>query len=211
VRSAIPTLFAARLARKEVKAVLTGEGADELFAGYTYHHGYVDHPRALADELTRTLGTMHNINLQRVDRVTMAESLEARTPFLDRDLIAFAQSIPATLKLRRTDAGDAESTGATTEKWILRKACSDLLPHALVWRKKAQFDEGSGTVDALGAALQKMTGATSALDRQSEAALYESILRKQFKNADRILDNAGRWVAGRVTAAGSDELVQRAV
>ena len=94
VRSAIPTLFAARLARREVKAVLTGEGADELFAGYAYHRDYVDRPRALADELTRSLGTMHNINLQRVDRVTMSESLEARTPFLDRELIDFAQSIP---------------------------------------------------------------------------------------------------------------------
>ena len=103
VRSAVPTHFAAKLAAQHVKAVLTGEGADELFAGYTYHHAYVDHPRALADELTRSLGTMHNINLQRVDRVTMAESLEARTPFLDRDLIAFSQSIPATLKMRRAE------------------------------------------------------------------------------------------------------------
>jgi asparagine synthase (glutamine-hydrolysing) len=38
VRSAVPTHFAAKLARQHVKAVLTGEGADELFAGYTYHH-----------------------------------------------------------------------------------------------------------------------------------------------------------------------------
>ena len=30
----------------------------------------MDDPRALADELTRSLGTMHNINLQRVDRET---------------------------------------------------------------------------------------------------------------------------------------------
>lgn len=72
---------------------------------------------------------MHDINLQRVDRVTMAESLEARTPFLDRELIDFAQSIPATMKLRRTAPGIVESTGTTTENWILRK--------------KAQFDEGS--------------------------------------------------------------------
>lgn len=137
VRSAVPTLFAARLARQHVKAVLTGEGADELFAGYAYHAAYVDSPRELAEELTRSLGTMHNINLQRVDRITMAEGLEARTPFLDRDLIDFAQSIPATLKLRRTDPDAPDSTGPVTEKWILRKACEDLLPADLVWRKKA--------------------------------------------------------------------------
>lgn len=198
VRSAVPTLFAARLARAQLKAVLTGEGADELFAGYTYHHGYVDDPRALADELTRSLGTMHNINLQRVDRVTMSESLEARTPFLDRDLIDFAQSIPADLKMRRTDPTAPDATGPTTEKWILRKACEDLLPPDLVWRKKAQFDEGSGMVAALEDALAGLIAGP--VTRQSEGALYERILRAAFADPDRILDAAGTWEAGRVAA-----------
>lgn len=198
VRSALPTLFAARLARENVKAVLTGEGADELFAGYAYHHTYVDDPRALADEITRSLGAMHNINLQRVDRITMSESLEARTPFLDRDLIDFAQSIPATLKLRRTDPDAVESTGCTTEKWILRKACSDLLPPDLVWRKKAQFDEGSGTVDALQPALGMVLGTDEPVDRAAEAALYERILRERYADPERILDNAGTWTEARV-------------
>lgn len=200
VRSAIPTLFASRLARRQVKAVLTGEGADELFAGYTYQHAYVDDPRALADELTRSLGTMHNINLQRVDRISMAESLEARTPFLDRDLIDFAQTIPAALKLRRTDPDVTESTGLTTEKWFLRKACEDLLPDSLVWRKKAQFDEGSGTVAALQQALQTLTGETGEIGREQEGALYEKILRERFIDSDLILKNAGRWAANRVAA-----------
>jgi len=199
VRSAIPTHFAAKLARRQVKAVLTGEGADELFAGYTYHHGYVDDPRALADELTRSLGTMHNINLQRVDRVTMAESLEARTPFLDRDLIDFAQSVPASLKLCRTDPDAAEATGPTTEKWILRKACADLLPHDLVWRKKAQFDEGSGTVDALQEALRMIAGTTGPVGRDVEGAVYERFLRQAYREPDMVLDNAGTWEADRVT------------
>ena len=152
MRSALPTHFATTLARRHVKAVLTGEGADELFAGYAYHHAYAGRPRALADEITRSLGTMHNINLQRVDRITMAQGLEARTPFLDRELIAFAQSIPATLKIK------AGPGGATIEKWILRKACEDLLPPELIWRKKAQFDEGSGTVAALDEALGLASG-----------------------------------------------------
>ncbi|MDF0603178.1 asparagine synthase (glutamine-hydrolyzing) [Psychromarinibacter sp. C21-152] len=198
VRSAVPTLFAARLAREAVKAVLTGEGADELFAGYTYHHAYVDEPRALADELTRSLGTMHNINLQRVDRITMAESLEGRTPFLDRELIDFAQAVPAELKLCRTDPEAVESTGETTEKWILRKACADLLPAELVWRKKAQFDEGSGTVDALQAALRQMLGVDRPVSREEEGALYERILRARFVDADRVLANAATWTEARV-------------
>lgn len=205
VRSAIPTHFAARLARRHVKAVLTGEGADELFAGYAYHRTYVDTPRQLADELTRSLGTMHNINLQRVDRITMAEGLEARTPFLDRELIDFAQSIPATLKLRRTNPNSPDSTGDITEKWILRKACEDLLPADLVWRKKAQFDEGSGMVGVLAEALRKLAGEDSVLDSEAEAALYERLLREQYVDADLILKSAGTWVAGRIDVAKSSQ------
>lgn len=194
VRSAIPTHFATTLARRHVKAVLTGEGADELFAGYAYHHDYAHSPRELADELTRSLSCMHNINLQRVDRITMAQGLEARTPFLDRDLIDFAQSIPASLKMHATQ----DSTGTTIEKWILRKACQDLLPHDLIWRKKAQFDEGTGTVDTLSQALAIVTGAPSPVDRKAESQAYEEILRQQFDDPDMILENAGAWAEDRV-------------
>jgi asparagine synthase (glutamine-hydrolysing) len=192
VRSALPTHFATTLARRHVKAVLTGEGADELFAGYTYHHAYAGKARALADELTRALGTMHNINLQRVDRITMAQGLEARTPFLDRDLVAFAQSIPASLKMKVTDP----SAGATTEKWVLRKACEDLLPAEVIWRRKAQFDEGSGTVAALDQALSALLGGP--IDREREAALYKRLLRAQYQSPDLVLANAGTWIANRV-------------
>ena len=194
VRSAIPTHFATALARQHVKAVLTGEGADELFAGYSYHHDYAQSPRQLADELTRSLTNMHNINLQRVDRITMAQGLEARTPFLDRDLIDFAQSIPASLKMRIND----ERTGETTEKWILREACKDLLPHSLVWRAKAQFDEGTGTVDALDEALSIATGTPSPVDRKIEARHYRDILCEQFENPEMILQHAGTWAEDRV-------------
>ncbi len=194
VRSAMPTHFATTLARQHVKATLTGEGADELFAGYAYHHDYATAPRELAEELTRSLQSMHNINLQRVDRITMAQGLEARTPFLDRDLIDFAQSIPASLKMRVTD----EATGKTVEKWILRKACEDLLPHDLVWREKAQFDEGTGTVGVLDEALGLIADSAPPISRETEAEIYLQILREQFQEPDFILENAGTWTDNRV-------------
>ncbi|GAF89372.1 unnamed protein product, partial [marine sediment metagenome] len=167
---------------------------DELFAGYAYHHAYARKPRALADEITRSLGAMHNINLQRVDRITMAQGLEARTPFLDRDLIDFAQSIPASLKMKIVD----KATHETTEKWILRKACEDLLPTDLVWRKKAQFDEGTGTVGALDQAISRLLGVKPPVDREREGKLYERLLREQYKDPDLILENAGMWSAKRI-------------
>ena len=196
VRSALPTHFATTLARRHVKAILTGEGADELFAGYRYHHAYARSPRALADEITRSLCSMYNINLQRVDRITMAQGLEARTPFLDCDLIEFAQSIPASLKMKVVE----ERTRETTEKWVLRKACEGLLPAEVIWRKKAQFDEGSGTVQALDQVLSEKIGSPGPVTRQQEARLYEDLLRERYTTPGFIFDNAGNWTSRRVAA-----------
>ena len=102
-------------------------------------------------------------------------------------MIDFAQSIPASVKMRITD----EQSSQTTEKWILREACKDLLPHDLVWREKAQFDEGTGTVSTLDEALAIATGAQSPVDRQTEAQLYHKILLDQFDDPQMILQNAG--------------------
>ena len=76
-----------------MKVVLTGEGADELFAGYEYLREFTD-PDDLHAELVRTVESLHNLNLQRCDRVTMAHGLEARVPFLDREVIEWALRLP---------------------------------------------------------------------------------------------------------------------
>ena len=201
VRSAIPTFFCARLAAQHVKVILTGEGADELFAGYTYHKEFTN-PASLHAELRRSLTALHHMNLQRVDRLTMAHGLEGRVPFLDTSMVALAQTIPPALKLRR-DLGDAP-----VEKWILRKACEDLLPKQIVWRNKEQFDEGSGTVDALE---QVITRATAGLDvaayraqhpsdrlKSAEECFYHKLLVEQLARPQPVLDNVARWTFDRV-------------
>ena len=93
VRSAVPNYLLAEMTAEHVKVVLTGEGADELFAGYEYLRG-LDDAVELHDEIVRTVESLHNLNLQRCDRVTMAHGLEARVPFLDREVIAFALRVP---------------------------------------------------------------------------------------------------------------------
>jgi asparagine synthase (glutamine-hydrolysing) len=187
VRSAIPTHIVSRVAREHVKTVLTGEGADELFAGYRWHKT-LESPAALADALDGELRGMHGVQLQRVDRMSMSVGLEARTPFLDRDLIAFAQSIPAEYKLWRGAGG----RDAPIEKWILRKACADLLPEDLLWRTKSQFDEGSGVVSSVEEALSRLAGGAR-LDRDGEQALYERIFDAQFEEPERVRAIAGSW------------------
>jgi asparagine synthase (glutamine-hydrolysing) len=145
VRSAVPNWFLARETAKHVKVVLTGEGADELFAGYDYLREFTD-PRALHDELVRTVRSLHNLNLQRCDRVTMAHSLEARVPFLDDEVIAWSLSLPPEAKV----AGPG-----VPEKKLLREAFSGWLPEDLLWRDKAEFGDGSGARDVLSAVTEE--------------------------------------------------------
>ena len=66
------------------------------------------------------------------------------------------------------------------------------------WREKAQFDEGTGTVDKLDEALSIATGTTSPVDRETEARLYRDILAERFENPEMILQHAGAWAKDRV-------------
>jgi asparagine synthase (glutamine-hydrolysing) len=139
VRSAVPNHMLARFTAQHVKVVLTGEGADELFAGYEYLSDF-DDEESLQAELVRSVEGLHNLNLQRCDRVTMAFGLEARVPFLDREVIAHALRLPPASKL---------ASNGRPEKWMLREAFEGWLPHEFLWRGKAQFGDGSGAAGVL--------------------------------------------------------------
>jgi asparagine synthase (glutamine-hydrolysing) len=67
--------------------------------------------------------------LVKVDRMSMAHSLEARVPFLDRGMMEFARKIPPRLRLR----------GLTT-KYLLKRAMADRLPAAVTGGKKRGFN-----------------------------------------------------------------------
>jgi asparagine synthase (glutamine-hydrolysing) len=63
--------------------------------------------------------------LVKVDRATMLSSVEARAPFLDRDVTRFALSLPPDLRLRRLET-----------KWVLKKAAERWLPKDVIYRRK---------------------------------------------------------------------------
>lgn len=188
VRSAVPCWFVSRFAAEQVKVVLTGEGADELFAGYTYYRDIAD-PDALAEELRRSIARMHNINLQRVDRMSMAHGLEARVPFLDREMIALGMSLPVAWKLTEAD-------GRRVEKWLLRKAFEDLLPTQIVWRGKLQFDQGSGVADYVIREVDRLAreaGVPQGGARSAEEAYYRTLLAEAYETPQPILDLVDHW------------------
>ena len=138
VRSAVPNFLLSELAARHVKVVLTGEGADELFAGY--HHLRDLDVAELRTALAEGIDTLHHLNLQRCDRVTMAFGLEARVPFLSRELLAVAGRIPMEWKLLGDDGQEQAQ-----EKALLREAFAGWLPEEILWRRKEQFGDGSGT------------------------------------------------------------------
>lgn len=66
--------------------------------------------------------------LVKVDRMSMRNSLEVRTPFLDPDILDFAQRIPFSMKIK-----------GVTQKYLLKKLALRYLPHDIVFRKKHGF------------------------------------------------------------------------
>jgi asparagine synthase (glutamine-hydrolysing) len=66
--------------------------------------------------------------LPKVDRTTMANSLEGRSPFLDQKLMEYAATLPMDIKF-----------GTGVLKHHLKKVLKDILPHDILWRKKQGF------------------------------------------------------------------------
>jgi len=209
--SAIPTYMVSQLAAKHVKVVLSGDGGDELFAGYDRYtvearrralrlpaparrmvgaaaallprgikgrnflrnlaldgpHRYLDESTLFRrDDLERLLrpevldrmaegdpwseelgylarGGGHWLSaarymdmkaylpldiLTKVDRMSMAHSLEAREPLLDHKLVEFAARIPPEMLLRDG-----------TTKWIFKEAMRGILPDDIIDRRKQGF------------------------------------------------------------------------
>jgi asparagine synthase (glutamine-hydrolysing) len=203
--SAIPTYLVSRLARQYVKVVLSGDGGDELFAGYDryvvdrrrrhlgfagdlglgaalravgtllpvgggkntlytlslprlqrYIHSISLFPRqaldavldgdgevlrldiaTLADQDLDFLSRLQDLDLKtylpgdiltKVDRMSMANSLEARVPLLDHPLVEFACSLPPDLRLR-----------AGTTKYLLKHVLEGRVPAEVLTRAKQGF------------------------------------------------------------------------
>lgn len=213
--SALPTFMVAKLAREHVTVVLSGDGGDELFGGYTRYKtalgrqwarklphsmrqaiaaaavelphaargknylyniaqdhigAYIDlvsvinrpqrqllysddlrsqldlkngGPEAKFSQISGSRGTADLLGplmaldfktylpsdiMVKVDRMTMANSLEARSPLLDQELVEFATGIPSELKIK----------GGET-KYILKKALEGFVPREILYREKQGF------------------------------------------------------------------------
>lgn len=215
-QSAVPTFLLSKMARDHVTVVLSGDGGDELFAGYSRYvidrdrSGFGRVPKAIREQVLRRASNalphrgpgknyLYNISLDpvdryidsvstfnrprkkllytadlaaslngtgsagerkfrsygknlpgtdpiarllyldsktylpgdiltKVDRMTMANSLEARVPLLDQELIELVAGMPSGLKMRGRET-----------KYILKKAMEGIVPAEILYREKQGF------------------------------------------------------------------------
>jgi len=94
VHSAVSNYLVSELASDYVPFVLSGEGGDELFAGYAFQKKYRSDVK-LTLSIQEAISALHNTALQRVDRCAMAHGTGAAVPFLAPDVVQYALAIPA--------------------------------------------------------------------------------------------------------------------
>jgi len=130
--SIVPYLYLNTLKEKNVTKVITGDGADEIFAGYNFLVEK-DH-NELKDELKRMKDVMHFTS----QKIANELGISIQMPFIDENIINVAEALPISLLINQKND---ERFG----KWILRKAFENDLPSSIIWRKKTAMQDGSGT------------------------------------------------------------------
>ena len=114
------------------KSIITGDGADELFAGYSFLINKLEDK--LEAEIKRVCSVMH-FPTQEIGK---ALGIGIESPFLNDAVVKLAEKIPANLKVKN----EKEKRHG---KWILRKIFEEYIPQQIAWREKSPMQDGSGT------------------------------------------------------------------
>ena len=121
----------------KINGIITGDGADELFAGYNF---LINKPKNELDkEIQRVCKVMHFPT----QKIGDALEVNIESPFLDKNFQEFAKNISSDLKVRYE--GERKYG-----KWILRKTFDKKIPTQIAWRAKSPMQNGSGTVGLTG-------------------------------------------------------------
>ena len=130
--SIVSYLYLSELKENNVAKVITGDGADEIFAGYNFLI-QKDHAE-IKNELKRMKEIMHFPSQKIANKL----GISIEMPFIDEKVIKLAEALPI-------DSLVNEKDGVTFGKWILRKAFENDLPSSVIWRQKTPMQDGSGT------------------------------------------------------------------
>jgi asparagine synthase (glutamine-hydrolysing) len=195
IRASTPQYLLAKYIKTKtnVKVLFSGEGADELFAGYQYSK---DAPNAeeLHKDTKRLLKELYMYDNLRTDRTISGWGLEVRVPFLDKEFTKFVLSLDPNLRKPSKDI---------MEKILLRDSFNDnYLPDEILYRPKEAFSDavsskeiswyrslckyidGFVTDDELKDASNKYPFNTP---QTKEALYYRNIFSRLYPNRDKLI------------------------
>ena len=160
--SIVSYLYLHALKEKNVKKVITGDGADEIFAGYNFLIKK-DH-----DELQTELKRMKKIMHFTSEKIACQLGISVQMPYIDENIIKLVERLPMEQLVNQRN-------GTKFGKWILRKAFENDLPQNVIWREKTPMQNGSGT-----------NGLTKLFDSVITDDIFQEKIKK-IKNEDDVL------------------------
>jgi asparagine synthase (glutamine-hydrolysing) len=136
----IPIYGALKLAAKDgLRVVFTGQGADELFAGYPWYVQIFARygTQKLREYMIQDLLLLYKETLEREDKLAMSNSIEMREPFLDSDVVRTATNIDLNLNL----ANKNDVFGKRVHREL---AIQVGIPKYIAYREKQAAQHGAG-------------------------------------------------------------------
>ncbi len=122
-----------------LRSIMTGQGADELFAGYSrYARLPAANNKGLHNALELDVRNIARDNLERDNLAAASHSIDIILPYLDPRVVKLGLTIDGSLKLNRG-----------INKYILRKVAEQLMPHELAYKPKKALQYGSGVTAVL--------------------------------------------------------------
>jgi len=147
---------------KGFTSIITGDGADELFAGYNFLL------RKSEEEAQKDLERIWKVMHFPTEKLGTTLGIKVESPFLSDEVRRFAEKLPINMKIR-------EEEGKKYGKWILRKTFEQKIPKSVVWRDKAPMQDGAGT-----------TGLVTLFDSLISDEMF-NIKTKEIQNSDKVI------------------------